>query len=95
MLIAGITYRKVLLSGEIYGKGAPICVQMNAYSDDRSMLHDETVYPEPSRFRPERYLNDRGTLRALERAEDPSVIAFGFGRRYISSFCSLASLSYD
>ena len=25
----------------------------------RSMLHDETMFPEPNRFRPERYLDDR------------------------------------
>ncbi|KZP12803.1 cytochrome P450 [Athelia psychrophila] len=46
-----------------------------------SILHDELIYPEPSEFRPERYLGEDGQLRALERAEDPAQIAFGFGRR--------------
>ncbi len=46
------------------------------------MLHDEKVYPEPSQFRPERYLDSRGALRTLDRMEDPAVIGFGFGRRY-------------
>ncbi|KAI0360360.1 cytochrome P450 [Trametes cingulata] len=46
-----------------------------------SMLQDPTVFPEPTEFRPERYLNPDGTLRELERHEDPSIIGFGFGRR--------------
>ncbi|TBU29405.1 cytochrome P450 [Dichomitus squalens] len=46
-----------------------------------SMLQDPTVFPEPQVFRPERYLREDGTLRELERYEDPSIIGFGFGRR--------------
>ncbi|KAJ3553877.1 hypothetical protein NM688_g3387 [Phlebia brevispora] len=47
-----------------------------------TILHDETIYPDPFEFRPERYLSEEGTLRTLERTEDPAVISFGFGRRY-------------
>lgn len=46
------------------------------------MLQDPVVFPEPAEFRPERYLAEDRSLRVLERHEDPSVIGFGFGRRY-------------
>jgi len=43
-----------------------------------AMLNDEQVYPEPRKFRPERFLKD-GKLDSSVR--DPMDIAFGFGRR--------------
>ncbi len=46
-----------------------------------SMLHDPAVFPDPHELRPERYLDEDGSLRELERYEDPSIIGFGFGRR--------------
>ncbi len=46
-----------------------------------SMLHDPAVFPDPHEFRPARYLKEDGSLRELERYEDPSIIGFGFGRR--------------
>ncbi|KAF8891875.1 cytochrome P450, partial [Infundibulicybe gibba] len=40
-----------------------------------AILHDETIYPEPFKFNPERFLGD-------EKPPDPAEIgAFGFGRR--------------
>jgi cytochrome P450 len=39
---------------------------------NRAMLHDESVYPEPSRFMPERYLDPN---------LKPPEAVFGFGRR--------------
>ena len=45
------------------------------------MLHDQKVFPDPMSFRPERFLDQNGRLRKLEPHEDPSTIAFGFGRR--------------
>ncbi|KAJ3554446.1 hypothetical protein NM688_g3107 [Phlebia brevispora] len=42
-----------------------------------AMLHDESVYPEPDVFNPDRYLPAAGK----EPAPDPARAAFGFGRR--------------
>ena len=44
----------------------------------RAMLNDEQVYPEPHKFKPERFLKN-GELDSSVR--DPMDIAFGFGRR--------------
>ena len=41
------------------------------------MAHDETRYPNPHTFIPERFLNDDGSL----KPNDTEHIAFGFGRR--------------
>ena len=60
----------------------------------RSMLHDESFFPNPHSFEPERYLGyeektpltSTSTLRSMrlkppQRFADPSFLAFGFGRR--------------
>jgi cytochrome P450 len=41
------------------------------------MAHDESRYPNPHAFMPERFLNDDGSL----KPSDIEHIAFGFGRR--------------
>jgi cytochrome P450 len=42
----------------------------------RAILHDETVYVEPERFKPERFIDNN--------LPDPADSgAFGFGRRYV------------
>ncbi|KAF9459105.1 cytochrome P450 [Collybia nuda] len=43
-----------------------------------AMLHDETIYPEPFRFNPDRFMKD-GKINPAIR--DPAHAAFGFGRR--------------
>jgi cytochrome P450 len=42
-----------------------------------SMAHNESKYPRPFEFLPERFLNNDGTL----KPDDTQNIAFGFGRR--------------
>ncbi|TEB33470.1 putative CyP450 monooxygenase [Coprinellus micaceus] len=44
----------------------------------RHILHDPNVYPEPFKFKPERYIKDR---RIDKQVFDPYSAAFGFGRR--------------
>lgn len=41
------------------------------------MAHDESKYPEPFEFNPERFLHPDGTL----TSDNVQNIAFGFGRR--------------
>ena len=41
------------------------------------MTRDESVYPDPNAFKPERFFKDDGTLN-----DDTVDYAFGFGRRY-------------
>lgn len=45
----------------------------------RAILHDEKTYPEPAKYNPDRFLRPDGSLDPNVR--DPSVAAFGFGRR--------------
>src|ERR1700733_11056746 len=49
----------------------------------RAMLHDETVYPEPFEFKPERFMKD-GQLDPSVR--DPDHAVFGFGRRWVHPY---------
>ncbi len=43
----------------------------------RAILHDPEAYPEPDKFKPERFLNEDGTVR-----DDPALsLAFGTGKR--------------
>ncbi|KAF4621589.1 hypothetical protein D9613_012598 [Agrocybe pediades] len=48
------------------------------YGNAWSILHDPTIYTNPSEYRPERYLKPDPGVR------DPDVAVFGFGRRHMS-----------
>ena len=50
----------------------------NTPNFSRAMLHNEDEYPDPDIFRHERFLKDG---RINPDVRDPSIIAFGFGRR--------------
>ncbi|KAF6765802.1 cytochrome P450 [Ephemerocybe angulata] len=43
-----------------------------------AILHDEIDYPDPSAFKPERFIHPDGRLNKMAR--DPTSIVFGFGR---------------
>lgn len=74
--IEGSVYPREPSSGLTYGKISSSNYHLGFYSA-RSILHDETIFPEPDAFRPERFLGDN----MMDRATDPSILAFGFGRR--------------
>ena len=44
----------------------------------RAMTHDESVYPEPFAFKPERFFDKNGELN-----NDDQILAYGFGMRYL------------
>jgi cytochrome P450 len=56
------------------------------------MLHDETDFPDPEEFIPERYLEQTASgWKYVPTKIDPRVVNFGYGRRYV--FCCQASLT--
>ncbi|KAF8641794.1 hypothetical protein AX16_009776 [Volvariella volvacea WC 439] len=55
-----------------------------------AMMHDETVYPDPYNFKPERFLKNG---KIDPSVKDPAGMAFGFGRRICPGrFMATASL---
>ena len=71
MIYAGIPHaiaKDDVYNGYVLPKGATVIVNI------WHILHDPSVYPDPTEFIPERYLGENPQ-------KDPSPIAFGFGRR--------------
>jgi hypothetical protein len=56
----------------------------------RTILHDPKVYPSPEEYKPERWLKN-GKLDP--DVPDPSVAAFGYGRRQAECFYFILALS--
>ncbi|KAJ7259505.1 cytochrome P450 [Mycena haematopus] len=59
-----------IYSGYFIPKGATVI------SNIWAMTHDESIYPEPERFNPDRFFTADGKLN-----DDDTVLTFGFGRR--------------
>lgn len=53
-----------------------IKVKLKLTLTNRAMVRDEERYPDPEEFRPERFLNEDGSVKRDER-----ILAYGFGRR--------------
>ncbi|KAJ2928446.1 hypothetical protein H1R20_g8642, partial [Candolleomyces eurysporus] len=53
----------------------------NAWQVFQAMLHDETVYPDPFNFNPDRFINAETGQVDFARERDPSHACWGFGRR--------------
>ncbi|GJE96530.1 cytochrome P450 [Phanerochaete sordida] len=65
-------------SADSYYQGCFIPAGTNVFGNSWAILHDPTLYPEPHRFRPERFLRADGSLNPDARVP---VEGFGFGRR--------------
>ncbi|KAI3611992.1 cytochrome p450 [Moniliophthora roreri] len=65
-----------------------------------AILHDESLYPEPFEFKPERYFKAGSETEFDETVKDPRFAVFGYGRRicpgrhmaYSSVWISIASI---
>lgn len=55
----------------------PLILQGVYLTHFRGILHDSEIYPDPEVFKPERFLNEDGSLR-----DDPALsLVFGIGKR--------------
>ena len=63
--------------GYFIPKGSAVIANLYAFS------RDESVYPEPETFNPERFLKD-GKIDPTVR--DPNSFVFGYGRRYVYGY---------
>ena len=59
----------------------PFFLITDGNQNHRALLHDEEVYPQSSKFMPERFLDERGQID--RKVRNPDLAAFGFGRRLV------------
>ena len=76
------------------------------YANSWHILHDETLYPDPFTFNPDRFMRPAKDEQT-EKLRDPLTYAFGYGRRicpgmhlaidsmFVSIAMSLATLNID
>jgi cytochrome P450 len=58
----------------VYQLSAHLNVYLRCF---RAILHDPEIYPDPEEFKPERFLNEDGSVR-----DDPTLsLVFGIGKR--------------
>ena len=80
LLFGNLPFKIIAQKGSIMVANA-WCVVLPSSSVDlrylRAILHDPESYPDPEAFKPERFLNEDGTVR-----DDPTIfLAFGVGKR--------------
>ena len=69
------------ISEDVY-MGYRIPARSTIIANQWAILHDPSIFPEPSKFKPERWLDEGGNL--LSEGSAPlhvNKVAFGFGRR--------------
>ncbi|KAJ7039665.1 cytochrome P450 [Mycena alexandri] len=77
-----------IVRGEDVYRGYRIPDGSIVFANAWAMLHNETMYPNPGAFKPERFLRE-GKLNPA--VMDPNIAAFGFGRR----ICAGKDIAWD
>ena len=77
MSLPHYTVEDIEYRGYFIPKGSAVIANLYAFS------RDESVYPEPETFNPERFLKD-GKIDPTVR--DPNSFVFGYGRRYVYGY---------
>ena len=67
-------------SEDVY-QGYRIPAGSTVLANQWAVLHDPSIFPDPFKFKPERWLDADGKLLIDSKAPIPTKCAFGFGRR--------------
>jgi Cytochrome P450 len=69
-------YKRIFNNSECLARWLLICLKVYLRRF-RAILHDPEIYPDPEEFKPERFLNEDGSVR-----DDPTLsLVFGIGKR--------------